>query len=213
MSAICKSNAQAAQPTMAECSVVKPEHPLSSLPLPLSSRFYMSFDFGACVCVCVCKHCAKPKTTKLFIRHVVPQPKTSAREREGKRETETRLIQTAAATTKFDYKNGQNTKQKQKPCVCVCVSVCVRVAFSAILRHVFHTLARSSGGQKQLNTTPWLPWIAAILIVVIVAVAAVAATVAVAAYIAATVADDDASANLFATLLPRPAEYFNKMFC
>lgn len=33
MSAICKSNAQASQPTMAECSVVKPEHPLSSLPL------------------------------------------------------------------------------------------------------------------------------------------------------------------------------------
>lgn len=81
------------------------------------------------------------------------------------------------------------------------------VAFSAILRHVFHTLARSSGGQKQLNTTPWLPWIAAILVVVI------AAAVAVAAYVATTVADDDASANLFATLLPRPAEYFNKMFC
>lgn len=95
--------------------------------------------------------------------------------------------------------------------MCACVSVCVRVAFSAILRHVFHTLARSSGGQKQLNTTPWLPWIAAIHIVVL-AVPAVA-TVAVAAYIAATVADDDASANLFATLLPRPAEYFNKMFC
>lgn len=92
--------------------------------------------------------------------------------------------------------------------VCLYASVCVRVAFSAILRHVFHTLARSSGGQKQLNTTPWLPWIAAILIVVVAA-----ATVAVAAYIAATVADDDASANLFATLLPRPAEYFNKMFC
>lgn len=33
MSAICKSNAQASQPTMAECSVVKPEHPL--LPFPL----------------------------------------------------------------------------------------------------------------------------------------------------------------------------------
>lgn len=85
----------------------------------------------------------------------------------------------------------------------------MRVAFSAILRHVFHTLARSSGGQKQLNTTPWLPWIAAILVVI---VAAAFATVAVAAYVATRVADDDASANLFATLLPRPAEYF-KMFC
>lgn len=84
------------------------------------------------------------------------------------------------------------------------------VAFSAILRHVFHTLARSSGGQKQLNTTPWLPWIAAILVFV---VGADVAIVAVAAYVATTVADDDASANLFATLLPRPAEYFNKMFC
>lgn len=88
MSAICKSNAQASQPTMAECSVVKPEHPLSSRLLSLFSLIPFLHEFWlwrVCLCVCVCKHCAKPKTTKLFIRYVVPQPKTSARERERER--------------------------------------------------------------------------------------------------------------------------------